>query len=270
MKKTLLILTTGLVAAGSAHAALITFNSFSNDAIGTGTATANESTAGLVVTRSTIAVGGVDQYLFAVSYTGSDFDGDTVNDTLTFNMRVSAMGANTVGGTEPAAEGQNYSGSVALDGVAANVFSNGSSFTVGNTLFSGGQTLIYSIEDISLNSLAGYQAVLNGFDQYRINEIGTSNSHQTVTGVGSDLFLADTNGSRTILLNGTVDEGGTAGYQDTLYVTARSPDGGGGNPQRMGILNVGFDITVDVIPEPSSAALLGLGALGLLLRRKRC
>ena len=275
MKRTFLTLLTIVLAAGTAQAELVSFNDFNNAASLTGIATANGSIADLTVTRATEGAAGNLDYRFSVSYTGSDFDGDLNNDTLSFDLLVSALGASTVTSTtEPGPEGQNYTGAVTL-GTNRDATLNGSSgqstFSVGNALFNPGETLVFSIENASLGTLSGFNIDVLGFDTFRMNETGASNSHQTITGLGTGLFLADANANRTIsLTSADPDEGGSVGFQDILYVSSKNPTGGGGNPQRFGIDEVGFDIEVtQAVPEPSSIALFGLGVIGLVSRRKR-
>ena len=73
-------------------------------------------------------------------------------------------------------------------------------------------------------------------------------------------ILSDGNGAGTDYSNYTVISGLSAS-SFTLEIT--SPGGGG----RGGIS--GFQIVANTVPEPTSAALLGLGGLGLVLRRRR-
>lgn len=261
MKKTNLIL---LVAASTccvSQAALVTFRDLDNadnDIITAG----GDGTGTFTVTRSIVAgTGGLDDYLFAFSYGNTDFDGDTVNDTLTFNVRVSASTGNAVSSTGvPGANENNSNGAVTLNGSEAAASLNGDRFTVGNALFDGSETLTYTVENMDLGSLNGtYVANFEGFKTFRMFETGRGNSHISITGEGTGLFTQDANGNSTVAV--------PAAHQSTLHVSALGT--GGGNNQRYGIDGVGFDIEVLVIPEPSSTALLGLGALGLLGRRRR-
>ncbi len=248
-----------------------TFLSFTDlDNANNDTVTVGGDGSGTVTAGRTVQdVSGTNDYLFSFSYNGSDFNGDSTNDTLTFKVRVSAQSGSTVSSvTEPGPEGQNYTGSVTLGSTQDDVGNDGTKF-VNETIMAAGDTLVFTIEDLSLGALTGYQATLNGFDQFSMVE-WDGNSHQSVVGTGTGLFVADTNLARTISLTGIAAEGGDTGYQSTLYITAKNPDSGT-RPQRWGVEDLGFDITVAAIPESSSYALLA-GLLGLsyvMIRRRQ-
>ena len=76
--------------------------------------------------------------------------------------------------------------------------------------------------------------------------------------------------------NGTDRAGGDAGGRSTVTPNVTGANGealtlslgqSGGNGEYLAIDNLTFDQVT--IPEPSSVALLGLGGLGVLLRRRR-
>ena len=84
---------------------------------------------------------------------------------------------------------------------------------------------------------------------------GPASSHQTVIGLGSDLPGYQYNNDQDISVSPGVS---------TLYVS----NGKGAN-DAVGVRDLDFSITVSSIPEPSTAALLGLGGLSLILRRRK-
>lgn len=105
-------------------------------------------------------------------------------------------------------------------------------------------------------------ATATGFTNAHLRETGNSFGPQTVVGEGTGLDEARWNS--TNFQFGTFNTG-----DETLVISAAPQNGPGSNVQRVALEDVNFGIDVEVIPEPSSAALLGLGGLALLSRRRR-
>ncbi len=173
----------------------------------------------------------------SVTYTltGVDLDSDTIADTLTVVMNLT-----TAATTTNPATGSGQAGTAGW-GIADTGGSNPD--------IQLGESVTFSFGTIS--------AVLSGGGMATY-----SSDFTTVRSVGNATydFSLGTNGSTpTDRTPGTI---ALAGLNETSFTLA-------GTAGRGGIQFVGFDVTVDAIPEPSSAMLLGaVGLLGLLRRRK--
>ncbi|MGJ8654826.1 MAG: PEP-CTERM sorting domain-containing protein [Akkermansiaceae bacterium] len=269
MKKTLTILSAGLMMTGAAQAVttLIDFNNLNNADVNT--LDVGGVTTDLTVVRSTVTVSGADQYHFAVSYMGADFDGDTVNDTLTFNFVATGMSGNTVSsGFTVGGNQESTTGSVALDGAAASLGTTASTFHVGATNMNAGETLIFTIDSLVVSGTTGpdvYGATFTGFDRVLLDQTsGTGNSHLGIVGSGTDLLSTQFGTNKTYNV-GTYSQIGA----QPLYISSDAAINDSTRPFNWGVGQLDFGVTVDVVPEPSSTALLGLGFVGLLIRRKR-
>ncbi|MEP2776153.1 MAG: PEP-CTERM sorting domain-containing protein [Luteolibacter sp.] len=253
-----------LALAGAAQAVTLSFTNFDASAADNTLLVDGAATTSLTVTQS--SVGTINQYVYSFSYSGADFDGDMSNDILSFDIRVQGYSGNTVVSGQPdtGADQSSTNGSVALDGTATDVGTRQTDFFALPNDMPDGSTLQFSIENFSV-SASGYGASNLGFNSLRVDE-GTSSGHSKIAiiGVGTGLTEREFNNGFTFNLSGSP--------QSVLYVSgaALSPTAGGGAVrERWGVDNIGFVIDVDAIPEPSSAALLGLGALGILIRRRR-
>ena len=156
----------------------------------------------------------------------ADFDGDLLDDTLSF--------------------------SIIATGVGGNASVNGAGFVgVGNPRIDTGETLVYtaSIGALTVSTGGAYEASFEGFTGGLFQNTDFPDSPTT------DVFTA--NGVGFLTQDFSVDAA------DALTIVSNAP----------AIFTTGIDFEIEVaavpIPEPSSTALLGLGALGFLVRRRR-
>ena len=151
-----------------------------------------------------------------------DFDGDTINDTLTFGLTATAVaptGANLLLNT---------------NGIAG----------IGDVFINENEAISYTVlvGEIEATSGAAFAASFDGFTGGNVN-IGANESFDA-NGENFSVALFDlSSSSETLLLDNVTGDIFTAG--------------------------VNFGITVEAVPEPSSTAFLGLGALAFLARRRR-
>jgi hypothetical protein len=240
--------------------------------------TANGASDNLIVVRTSEVSGGTD-YLYTITYTGADYDGDSINDTLTYTVRVSAMNGNTVvHNVDPIMRGT--TGSVTLDGANADVSlynETDESWAVaggGTGGMNDGETLIFTVENLSVD-VAGYTATFDGFSAVLLLET-TSFGHTAVAGVGAGLsavdFKTDSSFDSTHINDAS-----------TLYVSAQNC-----HSAAWGITGLAYSITVvrdssdsitvvsdasDSTPVNSKSVILEFMAVcgvGLLFFRKTC
>jgi hypothetical protein len=247
-------LTSSALAAGLAFACVQSANAqttvnfttlSSGDGIGSNTLQANGSAADLTVTQS--FVGG--DFLYAISYSGLDFDGVPGLDTLSFTVRVDAYANGTVVnsglGTSSAAIGANPR-DVLLSTGAGNPGAWG---TGGDSLVTS-TSLGFSVESLTVSSGV---AQFDGFSRVLIDE-SRSLGHQIVVGEGTGLDGYTFNADKDITLNPVANP--------NLYITGAVSGAAGA----VGVGNIDFSVTV--IPEPATIGMLGLGALLTLAVRR--
>jgi len=100
------------------------------------------------------------------------------------------------------------------------------------------------------------------FDQTNITGPGKSVLEFNAGGT-STVYSTPTTVSETASYNQTIADGATVQFQWSWI------PGGGGNRPIWGVDDLSVSGTAAPVPEPASAALLGLGGLGLLARRTR-
>ena len=136
---------------------------------------------------------------------------------------------------------------VAPDGAQVSVNTAGVAGIAGpgsNFLFAAGQGANYTFSIGSLVASSGgdFEATFDGFTGGGIGSLDAGDSFN-VNGVDLASTTFDFASTDEVLFNGVAGD---------VFVSG-----------------LDFDITVEAVPEPSSTALLGLGALGFLARRRR-
>jgi hypothetical protein len=237
----------------------------------TGLNTADGSSNGLITggfattdtELSVASTGPGNNYVYSVTYTGSDFDGDTFNDTLTFDVTVQGWQDGTIT-SSLIATGTGAAGSATIGTTDSTVFLNGDgsdNWSVGNFM-DAGDSLQFTLGNFNVvNALGGATVVAStgGFGRVYVEESRSSN-HNVVYGEGTS--LPERYWSATAIQSDNVNSLGNG----DLYVSAAT----GGN-QFWGVDSVDFDLVVTTtVPEPSTYALLGgLLALGFVMVRRR-
>ncbi|VGO13180.1 hypothetical protein PDESU_01734 [Pontiella desulfatans] len=196
-----------------------------------------------------LAVSGVSasgDFVYSISYTDMDLDGDTLNDTLSFDVRVSAVnGTTTSFSTTPGASSANITfGSETVGDASDNpTYKNNPSGLAwitgtGSQGINPGDTLIYTVENISVTGTAGaLDAAFLGFSGIVAAEY-TSHSHQMILGSGSGLNGYQWNGDTQTVTDFSMNP---------LYVTAAV-----GGTIRWGVSTVDFTFSISSSAPPSS------------------
>jgi hypothetical protein len=193
--------------------------------------------------------GGADgsDYLYSVTYTGTDYDGDSLSDTLAFDVRVKGWsGGTTDAGLDVA--GSCNTASATIGTTASSVVFTDSTFAVGDINMNNGESLEFMLENlvVSLTDASRLgNGVSLGFTSARLEQTSTTgNSHQAVFGSGTGLLGVDfdTNKESGTLAVGT----------GSLYISADLGDGT--RSTRWGVANVDFDIEIEVVPVGSYSA----------------
>lgn len=215
----------------------------SADGIGSNTLQVNGSSADLTVARTLVS----GDYLYAIDYTGADFDGDTVNDSLNFTVRVNTKrnGAVVYGAanTSTATLGPTNIDTLLSTGSNPGAWNNLTDVMLANS------SLIFTVESASVST---GQAVDPASFTGLFMEESRSLGHQTVIGLGTGL--------PGYQYNNDLDIGVSPGVS-TLYVS----NGKGAN-DAVGVRDVDFSITV--IPEPATLGLIASVGGGLLFIRR--
>jgi hypothetical protein len=257
MKKTIYTLTASLLLAGASNAATtVSFSDLDNsNGIANNDLNVDGSSDGLSVTRAISS--GV--YTFTISYTDMDFDGDSVNDTLSYEVIVSGMSGNTVSTSLSSTGASGTSGEVTLDGIDASVgeaiSGTWDAFGVGNNMQSG-ETLIFTVENITVDVSGDgdYTGIFDGFSSFTSQSAGGDEA-LTIVGEGTGLTEAYTTTFTTF----------SDLSETTLYVSSANPTAA---TDDWGVRFLDYSITV--IPEPGTYALLaGLLSLSFVMLRRR-
>ena len=120
--------------------------------------------------------------LYAVQWSGSDFDGDGVNDTVAFDLRVEGFV-----GSKYAHEAESEVGSMTALGKTASVTGNSSGWGVGKDMdLDAGESLRFSVENLEL-STPGIAGEAGSFVGMQMAERGRGKGHVLIVGQGEHL-----------------------------------------------------------------------------------
>ncbi len=143
-----------------------------------------------------------------------------------------------------------------INGSRANV-----ALGVGNTNIDVGQEIAVTLGVSNITGFTGNISGL-GFDQVTLGNAGDPNDAATVLFGDGTSFSFDNSGT-----------GGGFGQQATPLGTVVPTDNftvtGDGDAVRLLEIGVVFEATAAAVPEPSSMFAFGIGALGILVRRRR-
>ncbi|MGJ8672095.1 PEP-CTERM sorting domain-containing protein [Rubritalea sp.] len=262
MKQLLYISAAGILATASSQAATLTFASLSSSL-----ASNTLAIGGYTIADTELSVTGAasgNDFVYTIVYTGSSYDGDATNDTLSFDVLVQgwagSVTTNTMLGSETEVSKNGATATIGTTDTAVTVNANG--WAVANGTMNAGQTLQFSILNEALTTSTGsYDVSLGNFFGSHATETGNSYGHVAVIGEGSGLY--ETRWNQTNYEITGFSEG------DPLYITSAQITEASANPQRWVTREIDFTMEVTAVPEPSSTALLGLGGLALILRRRK-
>jgi hypothetical protein len=221
VKKAFYIAMAGLLVVGSALADAVTTLNFTdlNAVLSNNTLVVDGSTSNLVVT----GVATNNNFLYSVTYTGADFDGDSTNDTVTVDVLVEGLSGTIV------TNGGLGASSAMMGSTAGNVIIGGGKWYVGDTRMNSGETLRFTV--VGATSSVGTVA-FDGFGSVTANE-NTSYGHEAVIGEGTGL-----NGY-SFIDNLTMAVSPAA---NPLYVTSATANS---IKAQWGVGHVDFGLTVD-------------------------
>jgi len=205
-------------------------------------------------------------YTYTFSSNAVDLDGNgTADESLSFDIVLSQYDSSTL------------SGSTLTLGAQNTTWTNGSTSLVGGADTPSDTAFHFAVTNVSY--AAGASATGSTLDSVTIGQIGYSGAEN---GLNADLSLADghtvgwgtelTNMSSMLATAGNgidftgLDDGV---FSSDFYLFTDLNDDVAATRDRFVGLDINIDVTPDPIPEPTSSALLGLGGLALLSRRKR-
>ena len=230
----------GATIASQGAATLINVDDANNGTVAGGFQSGTPSLGTLSISTQLAASNGSSAPM-GYTITGLDLDGmGGTNDSVVINFLVTS--SNGTINARPTGTGSGDLGELATNDAGNN----------GSWLNSNNANLEISFTDISANLNGGSNngwAAFNGFYELNLNSWGGTDE-TNINGVFYDASLGDTT---PFAISG-----------DTLAIDLE-PDGASTTQFRLRDWSFSFS----AVPEPSSTALLGLGGLALMLRRKR-
>ncbi|MDF7826517.1 Ig-like domain-containing protein [Pontiellaceae bacterium B12227] len=218
-----------------------------NTALSNNTLNVGGSTSNLTVE----GVANGNDYVYTVTYAGADIDGDSVNDTLTFDVLVEAFNGSVAStefkGTDTDKNAYNGSAVIGTNDVAVTLNANG--WSVADGVMQAGETLALTVQNLSVSASAGSAAAsLNRFTGVTYRETNSSYGHQVVIGEGAGNLFATRFNQTQYAINNVLIEG------NPLYVT--SADTGSipsSNAQRWNLFLADLSINVKAGGVPDIA-----------------
>ncbi|WP_411825238.1 PEP-CTERM sorting domain-containing protein [Luteolibacter sp. AS25] len=258
MKKTLLTLSAGFLAAGAAQAAILVYeDNFDNDTLAT-----NAGTGG----------GGVSNAIKRSVWTDNGDLNLSTPGTNNFDNRAIFYSTNSFQSSEGFDLTVNYtSSSITSAGGTGNQLSFGLVSTdtdlsayAGSNPF-GVTTSVYSLGTNVIGGAGGGTQAYNFTNGTTLNQLDAAGTNASFTTDSEVTLSFGTGGAWSYSIDGVQEASGifaggfdlTKSYQFVAYA------------QDVDFARAIQSVSLSAIPEPSSAALLGLGFAGLLLRRKR-
>lgn len=217
------------------QAALVTFSTMRSGNVETDSVVSDQVNTGLLttVTNNTTDTARTTDY----TVTGLDLDGiGGTDDSIVVTIAIDALGGNF----------NINSGNIGIDGAA----------DASNRIDTLGQGVTFSLSGINV-TLGNGGATSHTFDKFTRVEF-------TLYGVNDRYEIIGTGSTDTASGNANPSDEVTFDTPSESF-TVKYATGGDGFRVRA----IDFSVTVDVIPEPSSSALLGLGGLALILRRRK-
>ncbi|VGO12987.1 hypothetical protein PDESU_01541 [Pontiella desulfatans] len=208
---------------------------------------------------SNVTVTGVasgNDYIYSVTYTGADVDGDAVNDTLTFDVLVEAwngsVASTTFAGSD--ADVNKYNGSAAIGSNDVAVTLNANGWAVADGQMQAGDTLAVTVQNLTVSaSMGSATASLNRYTGVTYRESGNSYGHQVVIGEGAGGLFATRFNATQYAINNVLTE--VNPLHITSAVSGGLPDS---NPQRWNLNQVDFSISI----KPGGVPDIALGVSG--------
>jgi hypothetical protein len=223
------------VAPGGVNLAFTALNMSTN----ANTLSVGGSTSNLVVT----GVASGNDFVYSVTYTGADYDGDTINDTLSFDVLVEAWNGSTVSNTFIGSDTDvnAYNGSATIGSNDAAAYLGTVGWSVGNNAMNPGETLAFTVQNLIVTASKGCTASLNRFSGVSYKETGNGYGHQAVIGEGAGGLFASRFNATTYNVNGLLNEG------NPLYISSSDIHGlPSSNPSNWNVLDVDFIINVQL------------------------